>query len=947
MTKNSSPNRYLLIDGNALIHRGYHAIPPLSNKDGEQTNAVYGFTMILLRAIKELKPTHIACSFDLAGPTFRHDEFDHYKANRVKADPELYDQFPRVKEVVRALNIPIFEIAGFEADDVLGTLAKHICEKHPSGDCDVMIATGDLDTLQLVNKCVKVYTLRKGLNDTAIYDEKAILDRYGLSPIQMISYKALRGDPSDNIKGVKGIGEKGATDLIKEFGSIENLYSAIKSGKGIGNIKPRTLKLLVDGEQDARDSFYLSTIILDVPIDIDIPQYKFGSKELESTTQIFSQLEFRSLLDKLPKNYAGNLSNNSDSENNNKHKKEVVGGGAVGTDGEDVENEGERQPSETNLVNNIGKQDYTLIDTSQKLEPLLKKLAKQSDVVIDTETDQLNPIDANIIGISLAFTEGEAYYITVDVLNNSSELKDLISSEKLKKSGQNIKYDLATFQNLGIKLSPIYFDTMIASYLLNAGSRQHGLDALAFNMLGYQMQSITELIGKGKNQISMKDVPVEKVSWYAAEDADITFRIKQILEKDLHTEKLDKIFFDIEMPLIEVLAKMERAGIIVDTKFLEDLSKQAGVELAKLEKSIYKHAGMEFNINSPKQLQEILFDKLGLTTGKKNKTGISTAARELDRLKDDHPIVADILYYRELAKLKSTYLDSLPLLVNKRTGRIHTNYNQIIAATGRLSSTDPNLQNIPIKGEGMGSKVRQAFVAKTGYKLLALDYSQIELRIVAHLSADKNMTDIFNKGEDIHSQTALALFDVKEKDLTPDMRRYAKTVNFGILYGLSSFGFADRISGVSVGEAKDFIDKYFATFPQVGDFLEKVKMQVREDAQVTNQIGRVRKFPEMKSSQYFIRQAAERAAINFPIQSLSADIIKIAMIATHKILEGHEEEIQMLLQVHDELVFEVAEDKVNFWADKIKPLMENAIKLSVPVIVEAKAGNNWGEMEKI
>lgn len=933
MSKNSSPNRYLLIDGNALIHRGYHAIPPLSNKDGEQTNAVYGFTMILLRAIKELKPTHIACSFDLAGPTFRHDEFDHYKANRVKADPELYDQFPRVKEVVKALNIPIFEIAGFEADDVLGTLAKHICEKHPNGDCDVMIATGDLDTLQLVNKCVKVYTLRKGLNDTAIYDEKAILDRYGLSPIQMISYKALRGDPSDNIKGVKGIGEKGAADLIKEFGSIENLYSAIKSGKGIGNIKPRTLKLLVDGEQDARDSFYLSTIILDVPIDIDIPQYKFGSKELEATTQIFSQLEFRSLLDKLPKNYAGNLSTNSDNTNTKKDNND--------------KKEGQDHSADANPVNKIGKQDYSLIDTQQKLEPLLKKLAKQSDLVIDTETDQLNPIDANIIGISLAFTEGEAYYVTVDVLNGSQELKDLISSEKLKKSGQNIKYDLATLQNLGIKLSPIYFDTMIASYLLNAGTRQHSLDALAFNMLGYQMQSITELIGKGKSQISMKDVPVEKVSWYASEDADITFRIKRILEKDLQTEKLEKIFYDIEMPLIEVLAKMERAGIIVDVKFLENLSEQAGTELAKLEKSIYKHAGMEFNINSPKQLQEILFDKLGLTTGKKNKTGISTAARELDRLKDEHPIVADILSYRELAKLKSTYLDSLPLLVNNRTGRIHTNYNQIIAATGRLSSTDPNLQNIPIKGEGMGSKVRQAFVAKKGYKLLALDYSQIELRIVAHLSGDKNMTEIFNKGEDIHSQTALALFDVKEKDLTPDMRRYAKTVNFGILYGLSSFGFADRISGVSVGEAKDFIDKYFATFPQVGDFLEKVKMQVREDAQVTNQIGRVRKFPEMKSSQYFIRQAAERAAINFPIQSLSADIIKIAMIAIHKTLEGHEDEIQMLLQVHDELVFEVAEDKVNLWADKIKPLMENAIKLSVPVIVEAKTGNNWGEMEKI
>ncbi len=930
MAKTSPKNRYLLIDGNALIHRGYHAVPPLSTKDGEHTNAVYGFTMILLRAIKDLKPTHIACSFDLAGPTFRHKEFESYKATRVKGDQELYDQFPRVKEVVRSLNIPIFEIEGFEADDVLGTLAKHICEQHPNGDCDVMIATGDLDTLQLVNKCVKVYTLRKGINDTAIYDEKAVLDRYGLTPIQMISYKALRGDPSDNIKGVKGIGEKSAGDLIKEFGDLENLYKAIKSGKGIGNIKPRVLKLLVDGEQDARDSFYLSTIILNVPIEIEIPEYKFGSNELESTTQIFSQLEFRSLLDKLPKNYAGNLSQGNNDNN------------------EPGDESGDAEASELKPISaNIGKQNYILIDDAKKLEPLLKKLAKQTEVVIDTETDQLNPIDANIIGISLCFTQGEAYYITADVLQKSEELKALISSDKLKKSGQNIKYDLATFQNLGLKLSPIYFDTMIASYLLNAGTRQHSLDALAFNMLGYQMQSITELIGKGKSQISMKDVPVEKVSWYAAEDADITFRIKEILEKELKKENLEKIFFDIEMPLIPVLAKMERAGIIVDAKLLGDLSKEAGTELVKLEKSIYKHAGQEFNINSPKQLQEILFDKLQLTTGKKNKTGVSTAARELERLKDEHPIVADILYYRELAKLKSTYLDSLPELINKRTGRIHTNYSQIIAATGRLSSTDPNLQNIPIKGEGMGSKVRQAFVPKKGFKLVSLDYSQIELRIVAHLSGDKNMSEIFKNGADIHTQTALAVFDVKEKDVTPDMRRYAKTINFGILYGLSSFGFADRISGVSVFEAKDFIDKYFTAFPQVNDFLEKIKMQVREDAQVSNQIGRVRKFPEMKSSQYFIRQAAERAAINFPIQSTNADIIKIAMIQIHDLLEGHEEEIQMLLQVHDELVFEIAESKVEDWVKKIKPIMENAVKLSVPVVVEAKAGDNWGEMKSI
>jgi DNA polymerase-1 len=461
------------------------------------------------------------------------------------------------------------------------------------------------------------------------------------------------------------------------------------------------------------------------------------------------------------------------------------------------------------------------------------------------------------------------------------------------------------------------------------------------------MQPITDLIGKGKTQISMRDVPVEKVSWYAAEDADITFRIKQLLEQDLKDEKLEKVFYDIEMPLIPVLTTMESCGIKVDSKFLGQLSEEAGKELIKLEKSIYKHAKGEFNINSPKQLQEILYEKLGLTSGKKNKTGLSTAAGQLERLREEHPIVSEILNYRELSKLKSTYLDSLPLLINKRTGRIHTNYNQTIAATGRLSSTDPNLQNIPIKGEGMGSRVRQAFVAKPGHKLVSLDYSQIELRIAAHLSGDKNMKRIFSDREDIHTQTALALFDVKENAVTPDMRRYAKTVNFGILYGLSSFGFSDRVAGVSVGEAKDFIDKYFAAFPKIQDYMEKTKMQVREDAQITSETGRVRKFPEIKSSQYFIRQAAERAAINFPIQSLNADIIKLAMIDIHQLLLGKEDEICMLLQVHDELVFEIAEDKVDEWVKKIKPIMENAIKLSVPVVVEAKAGDNWGEMKPI
>lgn len=923
MAKKSASTRYLLIDGNALVHRGFHAIPNLSTKSGEPTNAVYGFTMILLKAIKDLKPTHIACSFDLKGPTFRHEEYAEYKATRVAAPDELYAQFDRVKEVVRALNIPIFEIEGYEADDVLGTLARQICEDN-GHDCDVMIATGDLDTLQLVNHCVKVYTLRKGLSDTAIYDEQAIFARYGLTPAQMIDYKALRGDPSDNIKGVKGIGEKTAGELIKAFGSLDELYKAIKSDSTLSShegrardgyqIKPRPLKLLMEGEQDARLSYRLSKIITDVPIEVNIPAYQFTSKHLDGIMKLFQELEFRSLLDKLPKNYLP--------------QQEVVA-------------------ESSKPKPNIGQQDYTLVDTQAKLDKLLARLEKQTEFVIDTETDQLNPINAQVIGVAISFQVGQGFYVTREILDVSKELQNLISNPKIGKIGHNIKYDLQTLENAGLALSPASFDTMLASYLLDAGTRQHGLSSLAFNRFGYQMQPIEDLIGKGKNQISMKDVEIEKVAWYAAEDADITWRLKEVLAQELIAENLQQVFAEYEMPLIPVLATMERWGIKVDASLLAKLSQEAAGELTSLEKDIYMQAGEEFNINSPKQLQVILYDQLGLTAGKKNKTGRSTAAGELEKLRLEHPIVEAILKYRELAKLQSTYLEALPEMINTRTGRIHTNYNQTIAATGRLSSIDPNLQNIPVKGEGLGSQIRQAFIAEDGYSLLALDYSQIELRIVAHLARDKNMSETFHKGEDIHTKTASAVFEVAADEVTADMRRDAKVINFGILYGLSSFGLSARISEVSQGSAKDFIDKYFAAYPDVQAFLEKTKMQVREQGYVINEIGRMRKFPEAKSSQYFIRQAAERAAVNFPIQSMSADIIKKAMIRIHELLQGRDDEIRMLLQVHDELVFEVKQGKEAEWCKKLKPVMENAIQLSVPIVVEAKSGPNWGELKSL
>ena len=961
MVGKTAKNRYMLIDGNALIHRGYHAVPGLTNKAGEPTGAVYGFVSILLRAIKDLKPTHIACSFDLAGPTFRHEEYAEYKGTRVKADQELYDQIPKVKDVVRGLNIPIFEVKGFEADDVLGTLATEI-SKGNGHSCDVMIVTGDMDTLQLVNKCVKIYTLRKGITDTAVYDEEAIINRFGLTASQMIDYKALRGDPSDNIKGVRGIGEKGAIDLLKQFHSIDNLYKAIHADQVGDKIKPRILGLLTDQEESARQSYRLATIVTNVPLEIEIPAYEFTQKYLTQVTEIFKELEFKSLLDKLPRNYLGlvekptakkidtadelSVSSRATTRDPEPMHSAVLDSGSQLRQGFVGQAEAGMTPSAK------FKQDYQLIDTPAKLEKVIKDLGKAKIIALDTESTSLNIIDADLVGLSLAVKEGMAYYIPADLVQSNSELKNILESN-LSKIGHNIKYDYLILQNADVVISGIGFDTMIASYLLNAGTRQHKLDTLAFNELGYQMQPIEDLIGKGKTAITMDQVPVEKVSWYAAEDVDMTLRLKNVYEPQLKEEGLDTLFRDIEMPLIPVLASMERTGIKVDVSLLKEMSAEAEKSIYALEKEIYKLADGEFNINSPKQLKEILFDKLSLSSvgNKKTKTGLSTAAGELEKMLGTHPIIEKIMEYRELSKLQSTYLLALPDLVNKKTGRIHTNYNQTIAATGRLSSVDPNLQNIPVRSNRLGLEVRQAFVAEKGYKLLSLDYSQIELRIVAHLAQDERMLEIFKSGEDIHASTAMEIFGVAADKITKDMRRHAKTINFGILYGLSAFGLSYRIQEFAHVDAKEYIEKYFKAYPQVKEYIDGVKREVNEQGFVANELGRKRKFPEIKSSQYFIRQAAERAAINFPIQSLAADVIKVAMINIYKELNptplALSPDIRMLLQVHDELVFEVKEDKVEHYTNLIKPLMENAIKLSIPISVEAKVGDNWGEMEKL
>jgi DNA polymerase-1 len=921
MPKKEPKNRYMLIDGNALIHRGYHAMPNLSTREGTPTGAVYGFTMILLKALADIKPTHIAVTFDLAGPTFRHVAYEAYKGTRVKADQSLYDQIPKVKEVVRALNIPIYEMEGFEADDLLGTLSCEIC-KTCKDDCEVFIVTGDLDTLQLVNNCVKIYTMKKGLTETMVYDAKAVRARYGLNPNQMVDYRALKGDPSDNIPGVVGIGEKGAIELIAKYGTLEKLYKAVKGKTAPTDIKPRILELLKDQEAGAMQSRMLSEIKCDVPVEISVPVYEFPKGNFEKIFKLFQELEFKSLIPKLPKVYGSTV------------------------EPEQFEVAGTEDPSES--FKQIEGQKYQLVDTVEEAETVLQKLMDHKELSLDTESDNINAIDARLVGVGLCCDEGTAYYFPVAVIAKTGLMKQLLESE-IKKIGHNIKYDMLVLENSGMMVKNIYFDTMIASYLLNSATRQHNLEAIAFSELGYHMQPIEELIGKGKNQITMDKVDPEKVAFYCGEDVDMTQRLKARFEPELKKEKLSTIFTDIEMPLVEVLASMERAGIKVDSKFINRLAGEAEIEIKDLEQDIYNLTGEEFNINSPKQMKEVLFDKLKIDPvgNRKTKTGLSTAADELEKMADQHPAIRKILEYRELAKLHSTYLLALPSLVNKKTGRIHTSYNQTIAATGRLSSTDPNLQNIPIRGTGMGSRVRQAFVAEKGYKLLSLDYSQIELRIVAHVAQDETMMGIFQREEDIHTKTAMEVFGVPKDEVTADMRRDAKTINFGILYGLSSFGLSNRIGQVNRSEAKDFIEKYFKAYPQVKNYIDATRREVNEKAFVVNQLGRMRKFPEIKSGPWPVRAAAERAAINFPIQSLAADVIKVAMINIQNEIRNSKFEIKMLLQVHDELVFEVREDKVEEYAKKLIPLMEEAIKLSVPVRVEAKAGNNWGEMEKL
>ncbi|MFH1381745.1 MAG: DNA polymerase I [Chloroflexota bacterium] len=905
----------VLFDGNAVVHRAYHAFertkPLTLSRTGELVSAVYGFAQMLLKVINELKPTHYAIAFDKAGPTFRHEMFHEYKIQRPRTPDDLINQLGRVREVVETFKIPIFEIDGFEADDVLGTLSRQASEQ----GIDTVIVTGDADTMQLVEPRVKVlYPKPRGsFSDTMLYDDAAVLEKYGVKPEQIPDLKALVGDPSDNIPGVHGVGDKSAVKLIQQFGSVEQIYEHLDEVS-----PPRLQQLLRDNEAAARQSKELATIVTQVPVTLDLEACQVSHYDRARLVELFRELEFFSLLPKLPGMAEMPLMETA---------------------------------APTKVTAPSPKRDYQTITTAPALDELLRRLSAAKSIAFDTETTSTNAMLAQLVGISVSPAPGEAYYIPVghvgwgqveqlplvEVINH---LKPILENPDLPKLAQNGKYDMTVLAEYGVNVSNLSFDTMIAAYLL--GEKSLNLKALAFNRLGIEISPITDLIGTGTKQLSMSQVEITRVAEYCCADSDIAGQLAESLSADLHQQGLWQLFTEVEMPLVPVLIHMERNGIALDTRLLGQMSLRLGEQLLKLEADVYNNVGHQFNINSPKQLGSVLFEELKLP-GRRTKSGYSTGADILEELRGVHPVIDSVLEYRQLAKLKSTYIDALPTLINPKTGRVHTCFNHTKTSTGRLSSSDPNLQNIPVRGE-LGREVRQAFIAPPGSYLLAGDYSQIDLRALAHLSQDEGLLEAFHRNEDIHAATAARLFGVDTAQVTGDMRRVAKTVNFGVIYGMSGYGL-EQATELSREEAGQFITAYFEKYPGVKQYLESTKQFAREKGYVQTLLGRRRFIPEINSSSRPVREAAERMAINMPVQGTSADIIKVAMINLYREMRQRQLKSKMLLQVHDELLFEVPEPELAEMRELVPQVMCGAVELSVPVQVEMKSGPNWGEMK--
>ena len=924
-------DKLFLLDAYALIFRAYYAFikNPRINSKGENTSAILGFVNTLEEVLAKEQPTHIGVAFDPAGGTFRHEAYPEYKAQREATPESIRFAVPHIKEILAAYHIPVLEVAGFEADDVIGTLA---CQAD-ARQIRTYLMTPDKDYGQLVTENVSIYRPSIGKNGAEIMGPEQVMAKWGLShPSQVIDMLGLMGDASDNIPGCPGVGEKTAMKLIQDFGSVENLLAQTDQLKGA------LQKKVTENTEQIRLSKWLATISTEVPVTLDMEALAIQEPDKERLKALFEDLEFRALTQKMFAPQPAATKKNSMPIQGDLFE----GFGTESTTAVELPTE-EEQETETLLCYDAEKTAYRMADTPEERQALMQVLMQAKAVSMDTETTGTEALDARLVGMSFAVEEGEAWYVpVVQDENIVEEFRPFYECPDILKVGQNIKYDLQVLRNYGIRLAGPMADTMIAHYLLHPEMR-HGMDYLAEAYLRYRTIPITELIGSGKQQKSMADLSPEEIRVYACEDADITLRLHHLFLPQLKEQNLLPLFEDLEMPLVAVLAEMERNGVCLDTAALHETSGKFTRLMEDLEKEIHALAGMEFNIASPKQVGEVLFDRLQITSKpKKTKTGQYVTSEDvLESLRSKHPIVEKILEHRGVKKLLGTYVDALPLLINPRTGHIHTNFNQTITTTGRLSSSNPNLQNIPVR-DAMGKEVRKAFVSCPGELFFSADYSQIELRIMAHLSQDTNLIDAFMQGHDIHTATAAKIFKKELSEVTADERRKAKTANFGIIYGISAFGLAERM-GVSRTEAKQLIDEYFITYPGVKAYMDRSIAMAREEGFTTTLWQRRCYLPDINSHNATVRGYAERNAINAPIQGTAADIIKVAMVRIHKRMQAEGVQSRMILQVHDELNFSVPPHEKETIQRIVIEEMQAAAQLRVPLIADCGWGENWLE----
>ncbi|NDW17032.1 DNA polymerase I [Alteromonas genovensis] len=927
----SKKSPFILVDGSSYLFRAFHGLPPLTNSKGQDTGAIYGVVNMLKSLIKQYNPTHMAVIFDAKGKTFRDDIYAEYKANRPPMPDELRSQIAPLHTIIKAMGLPVIVESGVEADDVIGTLAKHATEK----GIDTVISTGDKDMAQLVNQHV---TLINTMTNQAM-DIEGVNTKFGIPPELVIDFLALKGDKVDNIPGVPGVGDKSAQALLNGIGGIDEIYKNLDKIADLSFRGSKTMaSKMSEYEEQARLSYTLATISIDLDLDYDVEALMPTSADNETLRDLFAEYEFKRWHSEVSALLSAGDTQPSDASKNDASDSSVDASESVFSDDAQID-----------------RSQYEVVFKEEQFTAWVEKLKQAKLFAFDTETTSLSYMDAEIVGVSFCIEPGKAAYVPVahdypdapDQLSRDyvlETLKPILESPSSIKVGQHIKYDKNVLANYDITLNGIGFDTMLESYMLNSTAQRHDMDSLALAYLGHKTIHFEDIAGKGAKQLTFNQINLDEAGPYAAEDADITLRLHHaIWEKLEPIDSLKRLLIDVEVPLACVLSRMEQQGVLIDSQQLSQQSQDLATRIAELEKEVHEEAGETFNLGSTKQLQHILFEKMSLPIVKKTPKGApSTSEDVLQELALEYPLPQKIMEYRGLTKLKNTYTDKLPKMINHRTGRVHTSYHQAVTATGRLSSTDPNLQNIPIRNEA-GRRVRQAFVPRKGNKIVAADYSQIELRIMAHLSKDKGLLDAFANGKDIHKATAAEVFGIALDDVTTQQRRSAKAINFGLIYGMSAFGLAKQLN-IPRNEAQKYMDLYFERYPGVLDYMDSTRESAKEKGYVETVFGRRLYLPDIKASNGARRKGAERAAINAPMQGTAADVIKMAMIKVDDwIAKNASDDVTMMMQVHDELVFEIKEDKIDDYVSTIKTLMESAATLNVPLDVEVGIGENWDE----